>query len=95
VQIAATSNALVILKTRPKVKQNSDLENVIDRLLCELRRTNALLKTVENEISRCGPDFHLMGLVGAIRALKERDRALSEENRRLKKDLNRLIHNKK
>lgn len=68
-----------------------DPELVIDRLLCEIRGVKAHLKSVENELGRCGPDFHLMGLVGAIRALRTANRELSAENRKLKKELDKLL----
>lgn len=68
-----------------------DPDNTITRLLNELRGAYEALDVIKAEIGRVGPDYDRMSPVGAIRQLAGHARSLAAENRRLHKELDRLI----
>lgn len=74
--------------------KDQDQEAVINRLLTEVRQKNVLLDSVRLEINRANMDYEKLSMVGAVKNLRLRLKEVEAENRKLKKENDRLIHGK-
>lgn len=76
------------------MKKDHNLEPVVDRLLEEVRHKNVLLDEIKAEVYRANRDYERLTIVGAIKNLHTTLHEVEDENRALKKELERLITRK-
>jgi len=74
--------------------KEQDLETVVDRLLEEVRHKNMLLDEIKAEVYRANRDYERLTVVGAIKNLHTTLNEVECENRKLNKELQRLITRK-
>jgi len=79
------------LANKHKSNTPSESDEVIQRLLEEVRALHEQLKNVRHEVSKADVDFDRMSVVGGIKRLAKERREFQEEVRKLHKDLERLI----
>lgn len=86
---------------KPKPLSNKHLDNtpeqadeVIQRLLDEVRMLKGVLLEVRHEVNCAEADFERMSVVGCIKKLAKDRRESHEEIRKLNKELERLIRSK-
>jgi plasmid stabilization system protein ParE len=66
-------------------------EQVIDRLLDEVRSLRTQLYEVRHAVNNAGPDFDRMSVVGGIKKISKDRKEGEHEIRKLNKELDRLI----
>lgn len=67
-------------------------DEVIDRLLSEVRQKNVQLEEIRAEVLRAGRDYERLTTVGAIKNLRLKLDEVEKENRKLKEELYRETH---
>lgn len=75
--------------------EKPDLEQVVNRLLAEVRQKNVQLSAVREEVNRANRDYEKLTLPGAVRNMRLKLHEVEKENRLLKKELDKIIHREK
>lgn len=81
-------------KPLPKISRSNtpaEQDEVIQRLLDEVRMLRGILVEIRHEVNCSEADFERMSVVGGIKKLAKDRRESQEEVRKLHKDLERLI----
>jgi hypothetical protein len=75
-------------------ESNTKVEEVIDRLINEVRNYRIKLQDIRKAISSFGIDFEKLTVIGAIRKLASDNKELKDEVKALKKELDNISRRK-
>jgi predicted nucleic acid-binding Zn-ribbon protein len=78
----------------PEKESNTKVEEVIDRLINEVRNYRIKLQDIRKAISSFGIDFEKLTVIGAIRKLASDNKELKDEVKALKKELDNISRRK-